>query len=76
MIRDFTPLHTEEKEKKRQFRQPVDRTYQCSGKNEGFILQLKFVYGLKLAGIDMNTKDAGSKAVNDAEAIHNSCRSG
>ena len=56
------------KERKRQFRQLWIARINAAARMNGLSYS-KFMYGLKLAGVDMNRKMLAEMAVNDAEGF-------
>ena len=56
------------KERKRQFRQLWIARINAAARMNGLSYS-KFMYGLKLAGVDMNRKMLADLAVNDAEGF-------
>ena len=68
VMRALTSAYAGRKEKKRQFRQLwIARINAACRMNE--ISYSKFMYGLKLAGVEMNRKILADMAINDAEGF-------
>ena len=68
VMRALTSSYAGRKERKRQFRQLwIDMGYAAARMNG--LSYSKFMYGLKLAGVDMNRKMLADLAVNDAEGF-------
>ena len=68
VMRALTSSYAGRKERKRQFRQLwIARINTTNKKNKK--TYSKFMYGLKLAGVDMNRKMLADLAVNDAEGF-------
>ena len=68
VIRALTSSYAGRKERKRQFRQLWIARINAAARMNGLSYS-KFMYGLKLAGIDMNRKMLAEMAVNDAEGF-------
>ena len=68
VMRALTSSYAGRKERKRQFRQLWIRSYQRSSSYEWSFLQ-QIMYGLKLAGVEMNRKILADMAINDAEGF-------
>ncbi len=68
VMRALASSYAGRKEKKRQFRQLWIARINAAARLNG-ISYSKFMYGLKLAGIDMNRKMLAELAVNDAEGF-------
>ena len=68
VMRALTSSYAGRKERKRQFRQLWIARINAAARMNGLSYS-KFMYGLKLAGIDMNRKMLAEMAVNDAEGI-------
>ena len=66
VMRALTSSYAGRKERKRQFRQLWIARINAAARMNGLSYS-KFMYGLKLAGIDMNRKMLAEMAVNDAE---------
>ena len=66
--RALTSSYAGRKERKRQFRQLWIARINAAARMNGLSYS-KFMYGLKLAGIDMNRKMLAEMAVNDAEGF-------
>ena len=68
VMRALTSAYAGRKERKRQFRQlwiaPINAAARING-----LSYSKFMYGLKLAGIEMNRKILADMAINDAEGF-------
>ncbi len=67
-MRALTSSYAGRKEKKRQFRQLWIARINAAARMNGLSYS-KFMYGLKLAGVDMNRKMLAEMAVNDAEGF-------
>ena len=68
VTRALTSSYAGRKERKRQFRQLWIARINAAARMNGLSYS-KFMYGLKLAGIDMNRKMLAEMAVNDAEGF-------
>ena len=68
VMRALTSSYAGRKERKRQFRQLWIARINAAARLNGLSYS-KFMYGLKLAGIDMNRKMLAEMAVNDAEGF-------
>ena len=68
VMRALASSYTGRKEKKRQFRQLWIARINAAARLNGLSYS-KFMYGLKLAGVDMNRKMLAEMAVNDAEGF-------
>ena len=68
VMRALTSSYAGRKERKRQFRQLRIARINAAARMNGLSYS-KFMYGLKLAGIDMNRKMLAEMAVNDAEGF-------
>ena len=68
VMRALTSSYAGRKERKRQFRQLWIARINAAARMNGLSYS-KFMYGLKLAGIDMNRKMLAELAVNDAEGF-------
>ena len=68
VMRALTSSYAGRKERKRQFRQLWIVRINAAARMNGLSYS-KFMYGLKLAGIDMNRKMLAEMAVNDAEGF-------
>lgn len=68
VMRALTSSYAGRKEKKRQFRQLWIARINAAARINGLSYS-KFMYGLKLAGVDMNRKMLAEMAVNDAEGF-------
>ena len=68
VMRDLTSSYAGRKERKRQFRQLWIARINAAARMNGLSYS-KFMYGLKLAGVDMNRKMLADLAVNDAEGF-------
>ena len=67
-MRALTSSYAGRKERKRQFRQLWIARINAAARLNGLSYS-KFMYGLKLAGVDMNRKMLAELAVNDAEGF-------
>ncbi len=68
VMRALTSSYAGRKERKRQFRQLWIARINAAARLNGLSYS-KFMYGLKLAGIDINRKMLAEMAVNDAEGF-------
>ena len=68
VMRALTSAYSGRKQRKRQFRSLWIARINASARMNG-ISYSKFMYGLKLAGVDMNRKMLAELAVNDAEGF-------
>ena len=68
VMRALTSSYAGRKERKRQFRQLWIARINAAARINGLSYS-KFMYGLKLAGVDMNRKMLAELAVNDAEGF-------
>ncbi|MGN0170177.1 MAG: 50S ribosomal protein L20 [Lachnospiraceae bacterium] len=68
VMRALTSSYAGRKERKRQFRQLWIARINAAARLNGLSYS-RFMYGLKLAGVDMNRKMLAELAVNDAEAF-------
>ena len=68
VMRALTSSYAGRKERKRQFRQLWIARINAAARINGLSYS-KFIYGLKLAGVDMNRKMLAEMAVNDAEGF-------
>ena len=68
VMRALTSAYAGRKQKKRQFRQPWIARINAAARINGLSYS-KFMYGLKLAGVEMNRKILADMAVNDAEGF-------
>ena len=68
VMRALASSYVGRKEKKRQFRQLWIARINAAARLNGLSYS-KFMYGLKLAGVDMNRKMLAEMAVNDAEGF-------
>ena len=68
VMRALTSSYAGRKERKRQFRQPWIARINAAARINGLSYS-KLMYGLKLAGIDINRKMLAEMAVNDAEGF-------
>ena len=68
VMRALTSSYAGRKEKKRQFRQLWIARINAAARMNGLSYS-KFMYGLKLAGVEMNRKMLSEMAVNDAAAF-------
>ena len=68
VVRALTSAYAGRKERKRQFRQLWIARINAAARMNGLSYS-KFMYGLKLAGVEMNRKMLAEMAVNDAAAF-------
>ena len=68
VMRALTSSYAGRKQRKRQFRQLWIARINAAARMNGLSYS-KFMYGLKLAGVDMNRKMLAEMAVNDAEGF-------
>ena len=68
VMRALTSAYAGRKEKKRQFRQLWIARINAAARLNGLSYS-KFMYGLKLAGVDINRKMLAEMAVNDADGF-------
>ena len=68
VMRALTSSYAGRKERKRQMRQLWIARINAAARMNGLSYS-KFMYGLKLAGVDMNRKMLADLAVNDAEGL-------
>ena len=68
VMRALTSAYAGRKQKKRQFRQLWIARINAAARITGLSYS-KFMYGLKLAGVEMNRKILADMAVNDAEGF-------
>ena len=68
VMRALTSAYAGRKQKKRQFRQLLIARINAAARINGLSYS-KFMYGLKLAGVEMNRKILADMAVNDAEGF-------
>ena len=68
VMRALTSAYAGRKERKRQFRQLWIARINAAARMNGLSYS-KFMYGLKLAGVEMNRKMLSDMAVNDAAAF-------
>lgn len=68
VMRALTSAYSGRKERKRQFRQLWIARINAAARINGLSYS-KFMYGLKLAGVEMNRKVLADMAVNDAEGF-------
>ena len=68
VIRALTSAYAGRKQKKRQFRQLWIARINAAARMNGLSYS-KFMYGLKLAGVEMNRKVLADMAVSDAEGF-------
>ena len=68
VMRAMTSAYAGRKQKKRQFRQLWIARINAAARINGLSYS-KFMYGLKLAGVEMNRKILADMAVNDAEGF-------
>ena len=67
-MRALTSAYAGRKQKKRQFRQLWIARINAAARMNGLSYS-KFMYGLKLAGVELNRKVLADMAVNDAEGF-------
>ena len=67
-MRALTSSYAGRKERKRQFRQLWIARINAAARMNGLSYS-RFMYGLKLAGVEMNRKMLAEMAVNDAEGF-------
>ena len=67
-MRALTSAYAGRKQKKRQFRQLWIARINAAARINGLSYS-KFMYGLKLAGVELNRKVLADMAVNDAEGF-------
>ena len=68
VMRALTSSYAGRKQKKRQFRQLWIARINAAARMNGLFYS-KFMYGLKLAGVELNRKVLADMAVNDAEGF-------
>ena len=68
VMRALTSSYAGRKERKRQFRQPWIARINAAARINGLSYS-KFMYGLKLAEVDLNRKVLSDMAINDAEGF-------
>ena len=68
VMRALTSCYAGRKERKRQFRQLWIARINAAARMNGLSYS-KFMYGLKLAGVEMNRKILADMAINDAEGF-------
>ena len=68
VMRALTSSYARRKERKRQFRQLWIARINAAARMNGLSYS-KFMYGLKLAGVEMNRKILADMAINDAEGF-------
>lgn len=68
VMRALTTSYAGRKERKRQFRQLWIARINAAARMNGLTYS-KFMYGLKLAGVDLNRKILSDMAINDAEGF-------
>ena len=68
VMRALTSAYAGRKERKRQFRQLWIARINAAARINGLSYS-KFMYGLKLAGVEMNRKVLSDMAINDAEGF-------
>ena len=68
VMRALTSSYAGRKERKRQFRQLWIARINAAARMNGLSYS-KFMYGLKLAGVEMNRKVLSDMAINDAEGF-------
>ena len=68
VMRALTSSYAGRKERKRQFRQLWIARINAAARMNGLSYN-KFMYGLKLAGVEMNRKILADMAINDAEGF-------
>ncbi len=67
-MRALTSAYAGRKQKKRQFRQLWIARINAAARMNGLSYS-KFMYGLKLAGVELNRKVLADMAINDAEGF-------
>ena len=67
-MRALTSAYAERKQKKRQYRQLWIARINAGARLNGLSYS-KFMYGLKLAGVELNRKVLADMAVNDAQGF-------
>ena len=67
-MRALTSAYAGRKQRKRQFRQLWIARINAAARINGLSYS-KFMYGLKLAGVEMNRKVLSDMAINDAESF-------
>ena len=67
-MRALTSSYAGRKQKKRQFRQLWIARINAAARMNGLSYS-KFIYGLKLAGVELNRKVLADMAINDAEGF-------
>ena len=68
VMRALTSAYAGRKQKKRQFRQLCIARINAAARMNGLSYS-KFMYGLKLAGVELNRKVLADMAINDAEGF-------
>lgn len=68
VMRALTSSYAGRKQKKRQFRQLWNARINAAARMNGLSYS-KFMYGLKLAGVELNRKVLADMAINDAEGF-------
>ena len=68
VMRALTSAYAGRKQKKRQFRQLWIARINAAARMNGLSYS-KFMYGLKLAGVELNRKVLADMAINDAEGF-------
>ena len=68
VMRALTSAYAGRKQKKRQFRQLWTARINAAARMNGLSYS-KFMYGLKLAGVELNRKVLADMAINDAEGF-------
>ena len=68
VMRALTSAYAGRKQKKRQFRQLLIARINAAARMNGLSYS-KFMYGLKLANVDLNRKVLADMAINDAEGF-------
>ena len=68
VVRALTSAYAGRKQKKRQFRQLWIARINAAARMNGLSYS-KFMYGLKLAGVELNRKVLADMAINDAEGF-------
>ena len=68
VMRALTSSYAGRKERKASVQTALDRPYQCGSRMNGLSYS-RFMYGLKLADVQINRKILADMAVNDAQGI-------
>ena len=69
VMRALTSAYAGRKQKKASVQTALDRSYQCRLLVMNGLSYSKFMYGLKLAGVELNRKVLADMAVNDAQGF-------